>query len=611
MWVHQQNIDERNYGGQTNLKIYFLNIFLFYLRFIWKLSGFVFLWNPLAWVHTKLRRATSETYSGRQLLQIRKIGLTLILIWYSHFNLAIFFHLNQTFIKANQMKIFPPARIFFINLQNLCDNIILGQTGKRMEKKRKYEYPYYPYFYIWQTISSGPIGLVFFLYYRLWVYRRNRKGGNRNDPAPSFNERKHKKYLAIAKKENWSYLGYTSECPIYLSLEERNRHIECVGTTGTGKSAYVLFNLFKQDIEIGVPAIFIDAKGSMENVDAVYQMVKSSGRAADFRLFSLTLLNDSNSYNPLLLGNPVQVCDKIISAMDWSKEQPYFEALCQTGLSKLLTDFEQSKIPFTLQNLLRAMENPPQKFHEFYEFMEDDDNWRYTQSLRNEFRLIAKAPFGFLFDSDNPSIDLRQVYDKNLIVYFSLDMQSYPKQAQRIGKLITADINSLSGIIESTLKKKEKKPLCVYIDEFQAFGTKNFLNALARGRSSGLCVTIAHQSIGDLKAVSPEFAQQVIDLTSTKIFLRVNDPESAQLFSDSLGTYETVEITRQIQTQGTEDPSAKLMGSAKVVDRYRIHPSEIKDLQTGEAVIKSMRGYGKLSLCPYFLGLKKTEEELE
>ena len=156
----------------------------------------------------------------------------------------------------------------------------------------------------------------------------------------------------------------------------------------------------------------------------------------------------------------------------------------------------------------------------------------------------------------------------------------------------------------------EKDPLCVYIDEFQAFGTKNFLNALARGRSAGLCITIAHQSIGDLKAVSPEFAQQVIDLTNTKIFLRVNDPETASLFSDSLGTYETVEITKQIQLGGALNRKSKLMGSQKLIEKYRIHPSEIQDLKTGEAVVKTPREHGKISLCPYFLNLSQEDVAL-
>src|SRR5581483_5240560 len=96
------------------------------------------------------------------------------------------------------------------------------------------------------------------------------------------------------------------------------------------------------------------------------------------------------------------------------------------------------------------------------------------------------------------------------------------------------------------------RPLAVFIDEFQAFGTRGFINALARGRSSGFWITIAHQSLGDLKAVDEAFLQQVFENTNTKVFLRVNDPESAQMFADSVGTKKVVETTSQTLLEGSE-----------------------------------------------------------
>ena len=107
-----------------------------------------------------------------------------------------------------------------------------------------------------------------------------------------------------------------------------------------------------------------------------------------------------------------------------------------------------------------------------------------------------------------------------------------------------------------------------------------------------------------------ELAAKFGYLTNTKIFLRVNDPETASLFSDSLGTYETVEITKQIQLGGAPNRKSKLMGSQKLIEKYRIHPSEIKDLKTGEAVVKTPREHGKISLCPYFLNLSREDVEL-
>jgi hypothetical protein len=164
--------------------------------------------------------------------------------------------------------------------------------------------------------------------------------------------------------------------------------------------------------------------------------------------------------------------------------------------------------------------------------------------------------------------------------------------------MITQDLNTLSGMVESGLREDEKKPLAVFIDEFQAFGTRGFINALARGRSSGFWITIAHQSLGDLKAVDEAYLQQVFENTNTKIFLKVNDPETAQMFSDSVGTVKAVETTSQVLIQG-EDPK-NIMGSKKIVYEYIIHPSELKNLNTGQAVFKSGGGFGRLSLPGVF-----------
>lgn len=194
-------------------------------------------------------------------------------------------------------------------------------------------------------------------------------------------------------------------------------------------------------------------------------------------------------------------------------------------------------------------------------------------------------------------INLLEVVKTRGIAYFALDTQSYPETAMHIGKMITQDINTVSGMIESTWTDAEKRPTSICVDEFQAFGTKGFLNALNRGRSSGFWVTIAHQSIADLKAVDPSFAQQVVDSTNSKLFLRVNDPDTAKSFCDSLGTQTTVRKTEQILIQG-DDPK-NIMGNVAVVEEYKIHPSELINLPTSRAVFKGINRYGRLVLPTY------------
>ena len=49
------------------------------------------------------------------------------------------------------------------------------------------------------------------------------------------------------------------------------------------------------------------------------------------------------------------------------------------------------------------------------------------------------------------------------------------------------------------------------------------------------------------------------------------------------------------------------MGSQKVVDEYRIHPGEIKELETGQAVYKAGKDWGKLILPGYFDSVKEID----
>ena len=164
--------------------------------------------------------------------------------------------------------------------------------------------------------------------------------------------------------------------------------------------------------------------------------------------------------------------------------------------------------------------------------------------------------------------------------------------------MISQDLKTASGIVTSTFDKKDLKPTAVYIDEFQAFGTRGFVGALAQCREAGFGITLAHQSLGDLKVIDPGYAMQVNDNTNTKIFLRVNDPESAETFSDLVGTGKRIETTRQVHLQG-EAPMA-IMGTEKVVQEYHIHPTEPKHLRTGQAVFKSGHRWGRLLLNGHF-----------
>jgi len=407
---------------------------------------------------------------------------------------------------------------------------------------------------------------------------------------------RHERYIKAALKKQTTYIGYevVTRQPLYLSAAERNTHVQVVGTTGSGKTLYTLFPMISQDIAAGRGVIFIDAKGSADNAAAVRDMVSAAGREKDFAFFSLNDIASSGTYNPLKHGNASQLKDKIAATIDWS--EPYYQRACESALQALFMDLESAGRRVTLPELHEILKNPPPQLRNFASIAETHK--RDIRTLFSEVSLIVNTSFGRLFSKPEADIDLLDIYRKGKIAYFGLDTQSYQQSAPRVGKMITQDLNTLSGIVESSLSASEKRPLAIYIDEFQSFGTRGFINALARGRSSGFWITIAHQSIGDLNAIDDSFMRQVIENTNTKIILRINDPETAQLFADSLGTRKTVRASSQIHLEG--EPPKNIMGSQSVEHQYLVHPSEFKNLDPGQAVFKSGKRYGRIALHGHF-----------
>jgi type IV secretory pathway TraG/TraD family ATPase VirD4 len=63
--------------------------------------------------------------------------------------------------------------------------------------------------------------------------------------------------------------------------------------------------------------------------------------------------------------------------------------------------------------------------------------------------------------------------------------------------------------------KSERTPITIIIDEFAEFAIPEFPSFLNRVRGAGIGVVIAHQSRGDLKAVSDDYMLKIEANTNT------------------------------------------------------------------------------------------------
>ena len=177
-------------------------------------------------------------------------------------------------------------------------------------------------------------------------------------------------------------------------------------------------------------------------------------------------------------------------------------------------------------------------------------------------------------DSD---IVLTDAIRQRKIVYFQLPTNSYPIQAISIARMVQANLRYISSLIQTGQIPKDIL-VSIIIDEYASFAEESFVEVLNKARSSGMMVTIAHQSLSDLKAISETFMKRIDENTHNKIYLRQTDPELCELIAKSMGTYLKEEKTYRMTAGKFGNQIYSGESSNRVVNEFHFPPDKIKNL---------------------------------
>lgn len=382
---------------------------------------------------------------------------------------------------------------------------------------------------------------------------------------------------------------------LYLSHEMRKMHTHVVGSTGSGKTDSVILPFFAQDIEQGRGTLVMDAKGDRETLNKIYHQVKKAGREKDFLFFSLAYPEKSNSYNPLLRGNPTELKDKIISANVWTEE--FYKKKSEETLLLLMKSLKEQKQVVTFHKLYELLSNEKKlltlaenlKSEHLKEAMSSIlDNYRVFQKdlsgMTADLGMISESEFAAILTSEKPEIDLLDAYLNKKIVYFQLNAQGYEETARRFGRIILQDLKTISNYIQAYLTEDQRNFFPVYIDEFSNFAYEQFIEFLNKARGAHLAILIAHQSLGDLEKAGSHFVKQVIENCNIKIIMRQDDPESIETYSRISGTVKSFKDTYQTE-EGLLEKGLTGQGTTREVEEFRIKPNTIRELGRGEAAV--------------------------
>ncbi len=334
-----------------------------------------------------------------------------------------------------------------------------------------------------------------------------------------------------------------SRATVRIPEHSRDRSCYIVGATGSGKST-LLYNLIVQDLADGQGVCLLDPHGEL--YEWVLHSIPSS-RSDDVRLIDPYDPDWVVGLNPIECRGPnrrwqmqtavaefIRILDHLYDLED--KGGPMFETYMRNALF-LIMDNPGSGA--TLLDVARVFEDRDYRralvaacsdlaVADFWTKQAERATGEasltgitpYITSKLNQFSQNALlAP---IVGQRATTISIPDVLREGRILLVNLSAGHLGvRDAQLLGTL------TLTSFLRTAmnLPRTGRRPMHVYMDEFQYFLTDAAADTLAQGRKFGLSLTVAHQHIGQLTTAGDRFGTKLLDAVlgnvATKLLFRV------------------------------------------------------------------------------------------
>jgi hypothetical protein len=434
-------------------------------------------------------------------------------------------------------------------------------------------------------LTTGVVLILTPLFY--WIAKKREK----------FVEKRKRDAAVIGPAKGAVFCGVTDKHEkVFVKERQRGMHTQIIGTTNAGKTESVILPWAIQDIQQGRGLVLIDGKADRSLLNKLWAYAVDSGREKDFRLFSLSDLDASHQFNPLIGGTPEEISERVFNAFEF--ENPHYRSVQFEIFSQVMRIFsEAGKVP-TFLRLHQAITEPNKlvflakdiqdeelkAWAAYYRDLPANERVQRTSGLTAALSHFAFGKTACLFNTENPSITLEGALQKNLIVYFQLPVLLSPFLGKSSGKMI---LQCLQSAVANRHRGVDREPkfFSAFLDDFSEYLYPGFVSVLNKSRSANVGVVFAHQALGDIKTLGDAIANSILTNANIKVFMRGNDPDSAEYFSKVIGTVKAVKYTERTK-RGMLSRESTGEASARDVEEFIVHPNRFKtELGVGEAVM--------------------------
>jgi hypothetical protein len=343
--------------------------------------------------------------------------------------------------------------------------------------------------------------------------------------------------------------------PIELTGRDRARHIYVVGATGSGKST-LLLNLMAQDFRAGECVILIDPHGDLAD-DARALMPESRSKELVFANaadadgdFALNILigqgGDPAVQRNYVANALIRIFARVLYAGIPEAFGPMFELYFRNALLLLmeaeganasLLDFESVFHDDDFRRRLLERCTDP-KVLEFW-------NKIAAKVTHDEISLPNIAPYitcklaqftgnpllRRILCGRGPGLDLSSAMRQGRIIIIKAPKGLLGQSDTELLCALIVMAIAQAGMARAALPRNERRPVRLYIDEFQTCAGDGLADILAEARKFGLSLVLANQSLGQVDGIGhkPGTGAAALANAANLIAFRVGAPDAARL----------------------------------------------------------------------------------
>ena len=338
--------------------------------------------------------------------------------------------------------------------------------------------------------------------------------------------------------------------PIYITDEDRRRHVYVVGQTGTGKSTLVE-NMVMEDINHGKGVAVVDPHGEL--VEHIMRQIP------DNRLRDVIIFDPSDLERPLGLNmiehdpsRPEErtfIVNELISIFDKLYDLkatggPMFEQYVRNALLLLMEDTIHE--PATLMEVARVFTDADFRKRKLgrianpivIDFWEKEAEkaggdaalQNITPYITSKFNTFTANDYmRVIIGQETSSINFRRIMDEKKILLVNLAKGSIGELNSGLLGMIVVGKILLAALGRVDVAEGERSDFALYIDEFQNFTTDSIAVILSEARKYRLNLVIAHQFIAQL---TDDIRNAVFGNVGSKITFRVGVQDAEVLVKD-------------------------------------------------------------------------------